>query len=79
MDGLSHYNLGTQETATWNAGSETNSPFVSYAHVGRIVTVKLQCSTTGAEEFEVLGEDPTSFYTFRLTHKCACWNGCSSE
>ena len=79
MDGLNLYNLGNQETATWNAGGGSDPPSVTYAHAGRVVTVKLQCSTSGTEEFEVLGEDPKNFYTFRLTHKCACWDGCSSE
>jgi hypothetical protein len=73
------YNLGTQGTASWNPGSESDVPSVTYIHDVRTVIVKLQCSTSGAEEFEVLGEDPTNYYTFRLTHKCACWNGCSSE
>ena len=80
MDGQYHYNLGNQGTASWNPGSEIgSSPSVTYTHGERTVIVKLQCSTTGTEEFEVLGEDPKNYYTFRLTHKCACWNGCSGE
>lgn len=36
-----------------------------------------QITISGTEVFEVLGEDPANHYTFRLIHKCACWNGCS--
>ncbi len=39
----------------------------------------LQCSAEGNNEFQAFGEDPINNYRFQLTHKCACWNGCSSN
>ncbi|UJR12774.1 hypothetical protein I4U23_016948 [Adineta vaga] len=78
-DGNYQYDLGNQGTALWNPSSEVGiAATITYTHNERTVFVKLQCSTTGKEEFEVLGEDPKNYYTFRLTHKCACWNSCSS-
>ncbi len=74
------YTLGTQASALWNPGAETGGiPSVAYIYGEKTVVVLLQCSTTGTEEFEILGEDPINVYIFRLTHKCACWDGCSSE
>jgi len=74
------YALGTQESASWNPGAETGGiPTVIYSAGDRRTLVLLRCSTTGTEEFEVLGEDPVNTYIFRLTHKCACWDGCSSS
>jgi hypothetical protein len=79
-DGIHVYITGTQESAKWNIGNEINdSVTITYSTHIRTTIVKLQCSPTGVEEFEVLSEEPASVYTFRLTHKCACWNGCSSE
>ena len=80
LDGKSSYALGTQASALWNPGAETGGiPSVVYIYGEKTVVVLLQCSTTGTEEFEVLGEDPANVYIFRLTHKCACWDGCSGE
>jgi hypothetical protein len=78
LDGEHTTTLGTQESASWNPGTKTNdSPSIIYTEGDRKVIVILQCSTSGTEQFEVLGEDPIKVYVFRLTHKCACWNGCS--
>ena len=80
LDGIHTTNLGFQQSAIWNAGGEVDDNLlITYSEDIRKVLVILQCSTTGAEEFEVLGEDPINVYIFRLTHKCACWNGCSSK
>jgi hypothetical protein len=74
------YAIGTQESALWYPGGETgDSPSVTYSLGERTVVVKLQCSTSGTEEFEVFGEGPKDIYLFRLTHKCACWDGCEGE
>jgi len=55
-------------------------PQVSYSSGEKQVIVLLQCPDAGEEQFEALGEGPElNNYKFRLTHKCACWNGCSSE
>ncbi len=78
IDGIHVYITGTQESAKWNIGVN-DSVTITYSEYIRTTIVKLQCSTTGVEEFEVLGEEPSSVYIFRLTHKCACWNGCKSE
>ena len=71
--------IGKQESASWNPGTPSTSPSVTYTYDGKRVIVALQCSPTGAEEFEVIGELEENVYHFRLTHKCACWDGCSSE
>ena len=73
------FTLGTQESASWNPGSDLDSlPSVNYGYAEKKVTVLLQCSPEGNNEFQVFGEDPLNSYKFQLTHKCACWNGCSS-
>lgn len=79
MDGRYTYSIGTQGSAVWNAGSGSANPSIIYSTDERKSVVTLICSPTGTEEFEALGEDPMNVYTFRLTHKCACWDGCSSE
>ena len=53
-------------------------PSINYAYIDKKVTVLLQCSLEGNNEFQALGEDSINNYKFQLTHKCACWNGCSS-
>lgn len=74
------FTLGTQESARWNPGTGINdSPSVNYEYADKRVSVLLQCSTEGNNEFQAYGEDPINTYKFRLTHKCACWNGCSSK
>jgi hypothetical protein len=79
-DGTPVYTIGTQESASWNPGTESGDiPTVIYTYGEKRTIVILRCSTTGMEKFEALGEDPPNTYIFRLTHKCACWNGCSSE
>jgi hypothetical protein len=52
---------------------------IRYRYDSRQVIVELVCSTNGSENFEVFGEHPGLTYTFRLTHKCACWNACTSK
>jgi len=83
LDDIYGFNLGTQDTAKWNPGTDLDElPSISYSHKEqeeKFDTVQLVCSTGGLNRFEVLGESPKNTYTFRLTHKCACWNGCSSE
>lgn len=74
------YVLGYQETASWSPGNASGAdPTVTYFAGQRKVIVILVCSTNGSEAFEVLGEDPAFTYTFRLTSKCACWNGCTGK
>ncbi|CAF1656613.1 unnamed protein product, partial [Adineta ricciae] len=73
------YNIGEQETATWSPGNGTNiDPSITYTHDDRTFVVQLRCSTSEKAEFQVFGEDPQTRYTGRLTHKCACWNGCAN-
>ncbi len=80
LDGIFQFALGTQESAVWSAGAGLgNIPQVSYSSGEKQVIVLLQCPVAGEEQFEALGENPINTYKFRLTHKCACWNGCSSE
>jgi hypothetical protein len=80
MDGLYTFPLGTQESAVWNAGAGLGSlPSVTYSSGEKRVAVTLECVRDGTKGFEALGEDPMNYYKFRLTHKCACWDGCSGE
>ena len=73
------YTLGTQESASWNPGSDVDTlPSVNYAYAEKKVTVFLQCSIDGNNEFQAFGEDPVNHFRFQLTHKCACWNECSN-
>ena len=74
------FTLGTQESAQWYTdGVISNLPEVRYAYGEKTVIVALQCSTSTTASFDVLGEGPVNVYTFKLTHKCACWNGCSGK
>jgi hypothetical protein len=74
------FTLGTQESASWNAGSGVDeSPSVNYVYGDKKVSVALQCSMEGQNEFQAFGEDPINTYRFSFTHRCACWNGCSSK
>jgi len=45
----------------------------------RIAYVELVCSTTDENQFDLLGRSEFTFFLFRLTNKCACWNACSSR
>ena len=79
-EGKYTFPLGTQESASWNPGSDSDSiPSINYTYMDKKVTVLLQCSLDGNNEFQAFGEDPVNNYKFQLTHKCACWNGCSSK
>jgi hypothetical protein len=79
-DGKETFTLGKQESASWNPGSGSNDiPSVNYVYGAKKVDVLLQCSSEGDNEFQAFGEDPVNTFKFRLTHKCACWNGCSSK
>ena len=79
-DGKYTFTLGTQESASWNPGSGLDGvPSVNYTYADKKVTVLLQCSAEGNNEFQAFGEDLINHYKFQLTHKCACWNGCSSK
>ena len=72
------FTLGKQESASWNPGSDFDGiPSINYAYGDKKVSVLLQCSPEGNNEFQAFGEDPINNYKFQLTHKCACWNGCS--
>ena len=80
MDKKDNFSLGTQDSAKWSAGGAGGmNPTVSYSTDLRHTTVLLQCSTNGTNQFEFLGENPVYNYTFRLTNKCACWNGCGRK
>ncbi|CAF1285472.1 unnamed protein product [Adineta steineri] len=77
-DGKLSFSLGKQESVKWNPGAGLGSiPSITYTEGPKVVTVTLVCSTDGSEDFDALGESPTNNYKFRLTHKCACWDGCA--
>jgi hypothetical protein len=80
VDYMYSFNLGTQDSAKWNPGTDLDElPSISYSHGEKHDIVQLVCSTDGINRFEVLGESPENIYTFRLTHKCACWDGCGGK
>jgi hypothetical protein len=79
IDGALTFILGEQDSAVWDAGSDVDKPSISYAYGEKRVTVSLECGTEGNDDLEALGEEPMNNYKFRLTHKCACWNGCKGE
>ncbi|CAF1007924.1 unnamed protein product [Adineta ricciae] len=79
-DGKYSFSIGLQNSASWNPGTGLGSlPSVTYSDGAKQASVTLQCSTDGSESLEALGESPTNFYKFRLTHKCACWDGCKNS
>ena len=80
VEGGSAISLGPQTSASWSPGDETSEyPSISYYQGERKTIVILKCSTSGETIFQVVGEDPPLVYLFILTHKCACWDGCSSK
>jgi len=71
--------LGTHESAWWDITSDENAIVsLNYVYRDKKVNVFLQCSEEGNNEFQAYGEDPVNTFRFQLTHKCACWNGCSN-
>jgi len=54
------------------------TPYITYSKGQRRVVVILQCTNSGEKKFEFLGVFTPDNYVFQLTHKCACWNACSS-
>lgn len=80
MDGALVFTLGTQDSASWNPGTAIGAnPLVTYSYGAKKVIVELVCAKSGPGDFEALGENPENTFKFRLTNKCACWDGCSSE
>ena len=80
MDGLYAFVLGRQDTARWDAGPPIGGkPSVKYFDGQKTMEVRLECSRTGSEIFEALGESPENYYKFRLEHRCACWDGCGGQ
>ena len=76
-DGQFTFILGKHDSAKWNPGAGLgSSPSVNYEFGEKKVSVSLQCGQAGDNQLEALGEDGVNNFKFRLTHKCACWNGC---
>lgn len=78
-DGKFQFALGTQDSAKWNPGDAGSNPTVSYTDGSKLVRVELICSEDVRGDLIALGENPMNTYKFRLTSKCACWNGCRGE
>ena len=77
LDGLYTYPLGSHDSVTWNDGSTFGGdPIVSYGNNMKSVRVMLECIGSEQPHFEALGETSLNVYTFRLRHRCACWDGC---
>ena len=81
IDGKYSFDIGVQDSATWSAGATGGFPSVTYTSANREKTtiIQMQCAKDDTNDLEALGEGPTNTYKFRLTHKCACWDGCSSS
>jgi hypothetical protein len=80
VDGAFTFVLGTQDSAQWSPGSGLGRPpQVAYSSGVKTVIVSLICGNNESNVLEALGEDPFNVYNFRLTHKCACWNGCGGR
>lgn len=63
----------------WNPGSGFGQqPTITYTLNEKQTIVTLVCGGD-QPEFEALGENPMNTYKFRLTHKCACWDGCRGK
>jgi len=72
--------LAYHKDVSWHVKNHTDNELsIHYNYDSRKVIVELICSTNGSENFVVEGEHPALTYTFRLTHKCACWNACTSN
>jgi hypothetical protein len=78
MDGQFTFVLGTQDSAKWDAQGVSDNHTISYSSGEKQVLVTLVCSK-GPTIVDALGEDPINNYKFRVTSKCACWNGCKGK
>lgn len=80
-DNRLRYTIGKQETAQWNAeAGENSSATITYTAGVKQTQMSLVCSDNQtAAVVEFLAENPVNVYNFRLTHRCACWNGCLSK
>lgn len=80
MDGQFRFALATQDSTTWKLDDAPEpNPLITYSLGPKQVTVYLQCSDSTTPLFTAVGEVSTNAYVFRLSHKCACWNGCKSR
>jgi len=71
--------LGKQDSAKWDAGVGATNPMLSYSYKEKNVQIEMNCAQDKTTpELEALGEGPQNFYKFKLTSKCACYNGCKS-
>ena len=74
------FTIGSQESISWkDEGVISETPAAVYEHGEKTTIVYLKCSASDTHHFEVIGEGPTNVFSFRLTHKCACWNGCTDK
>jgi hypothetical protein len=79
-DALYTFIIAKHDSVTWSSGAGLGSlPSITYSYMDKKTVVQLQCGVDSDNLLEALGEEPTNNYKFRLTHKCACWNGCSGE
>ncbi len=80
VDGELAFIIGTQNSVQWSEGAGLGqNPSVSYSAGPKTSVVELICSTDETNTLEALGEGPPEIYKFRLTTKCACWNGCKGK
>ena len=75
--GSDQYIIGIQDSALLKRSAD-NKPYIEYSAGDRRAIVELICSD-GPTTLDTTGEGPDTIYTFHLTSKCACWNGCKGE
>lgn len=76
-NGRASLRLSTHENAKWNAKFDIDDvPSITYTSFNRTTIVELVCPDDDVSLFEVLNDTSINTYKFRLTHKCACWDGC---
>lgn len=78
-DGQFRFALAKQDSATWSIDAAGSNPVLSYSLNEKKVTVEIQCSDSTNPLFTAVGEIQTNTYSFRLSHKCGCWDGCKGR
>jgi hypothetical protein len=83
-NGSDRHILARQDNVQWNTKPDTNdNPILSYSYQGdtrlNIVQIEMICTPDSPDSLEVLGEFDPGNYQFKLSSKCACWNGCQGK
>ncbi len=76
--------LAVQNNVQWDTKpGTTDNPTLSYTYQSdtgqKNVQIEMICTPDSPDSLEVLGEVGVGNYQFKLTSKCACWNGCPGK